>query len=200
MQSLQLTIKELTAPEPIYNVTPMELFAAIRPLDQQELRTAIRLLGYSQFLQTPYWWAVSQRVKELAGNRCQICNSGVDLHAHHRSYECHGTEHLHLGELTCLCDKCHGKAHNAGIATTPPPKTQGQPHRSKPSKFLRKAAIKLSISARHLETLPIERVNQMLANHANHRYEKRKARHERRLAKWKAQTVAIALQKPSDPF
>ncbi len=71
-------------------------------------------LTYSQFLQTPYWDAVSSYAKKRANFKCQLCNKGGKLNTHHKTYEHHGFEHcLSTGfkDLIVLCTDCHNKFH-----------------------------------------------------------------------------------------
>ena len=83
-------------------------------------------MKYNDYLKTDYWKAVSARVKERAGYRCQLCNSQHDLCAHHRTYDHRGNELAHLEDLTCLCRRCHEIFHGksgpdakANVAPTP---------------------------------------------------------------------------------
>lgn len=68
------------------------------------------------------------QVKRRAGFRCQLCNSQMDLVAHHRCYDHQGNELEHLDDLTCLCQRCHSIFHcktEPGKVNTPkvkPPK------------------------------------------------------------------------------
>jgi len=78
-------------------------------------------MSYNDYLLTDYWKAVAQAVKARAGYRCQICNSGLDLQAHHRTYEHRGKELDHLDDLTCLCRRCHGVFHGKEEAPAPTP-------------------------------------------------------------------------------
>lgn len=71
----------------------------------------IKGMDYSDFLDTPYWTAIAERIKIRAKNRCQICNSDKNLNAHHRSYENHGDEIHHMEDLVCICSDCHSKYH-----------------------------------------------------------------------------------------
>lgn len=64
-------------------------------------------MKYSDYLNTDYWKAVTAKVKERAGYRCQLCNSQHDLCAHHRTYDHRGSELEHLDDLVCLCRRCH---------------------------------------------------------------------------------------------
>lgn len=66
---------------------------------------------YHQYLSSPAWKAISFKVKENAGNRCQVCNSPDNLQAHHRTYANIGNESEHLGDLVCLCGGCHQLFH-----------------------------------------------------------------------------------------
>jgi len=77
-------------------------------------------MQYSDYLKTDYWKAVSTAVKDRAGYKCQVCNSPHDLQAHHRTYEHRGNEMNHLGDLTCLCRRCHAIFHgkDAGPSET----------------------------------------------------------------------------------
>jgi hypothetical protein len=80
-------------------------------LTDQRVVDAILDLEYCDFLKTPYWKAVAWKVKQRAGFRCQMCNSEGQLHAHHRTYEHHGHEHLHMNDLIALCEDCHHRYH-----------------------------------------------------------------------------------------
>lgn len=71
----------------------------------------IKQMKYSDFLKTPYWSAIAERVKIRAKNSCQVCNSTENLNVHHRSYKNHGAELYHMEDLVCLCKKCHTKYH-----------------------------------------------------------------------------------------
>ena len=66
---------------------------------------------YNDYLQTDYWKAVAVEVKKRAGYRCQVCNSQLDLCAHHRTYDHRGKELEHLDDLICLCRRCHETFH-----------------------------------------------------------------------------------------
>ena len=62
---------------------------------------------YSEYLKSNPWKMISAIVIGRAGNRCQLCNSPKGLQAHHRTYEHKGKEMDHLGDLICLCNRCH---------------------------------------------------------------------------------------------
>lgn len=80
-------------------------------VDESEVAHVIRQMGYGEFLQTPYWHAVADKVKERAGNRCERCGGEIDLKAHHTTYAHHGWEHLNLDDMVCLCRRCHDIVH-----------------------------------------------------------------------------------------
>lgn len=66
---------------------------------------------YQEYLKTDYWKEVQRQVKLRAGFRCQVCNSQMDLVAHHRCYDHRGNELEHLGDLICMCQRCHSLFH-----------------------------------------------------------------------------------------
>jgi hypothetical protein len=68
---------------------------------------------YTEYLKTEKWKMIAGMVKERAGHRCQICNKGAELEAHHRTYVNLFNELEHMGDLTCLCRRCHGLYHES---------------------------------------------------------------------------------------
>lgn len=80
-------------------------------VDWNVIKEYILKMDYTDFLCTPYWKAISERVKQKAGYRCQLCNSNNDLNVHHRTYENHGDEISHMDDLICICNECHEKHH-----------------------------------------------------------------------------------------
>ena len=88
---------------------------------------------YDEYLTTDYWKAVTQAVKQRAGYRCQVCNSQHDLQSHHRTYDHRGRELEHLGDLICLCRRCHGIFH--GIAQSEPKQTKYEDRQAKKAAF-----------------------------------------------------------------
>ena len=83
---------------------------------------------YYQYLDSDYWKEVSYQVKKRAGFKCQVCNSQLDLVAHHRTYEHRGAELNHLDDIVCLCQRCHALFHgkNERKAKNPPQEQQPQ--------------------------------------------------------------------------
>lgn len=102
-------------------------------------------MNYHEHLKTEYWQEAARRVKASAGFKCQVCNSPRDLVAHHRTYAHLGDELNHLGDLICLCGRCHTSFHKVeeigGVRratvmpdkerVTPPPPQRLQPVRSR---------------------------------------------------------------------
>ena len=81
-----------------------------------EIVEMLKQLSYSDFLRTPYWKAVSQRIRHRYNGICQNCGTNhYDVHVHHKTYEHHGQEALYLYELTLLCAKCHELNHGKEI-------------------------------------------------------------------------------------
>ena len=72
----------------------------------------IKEMDYYDFLQTPYWKAISEKVKQRAGWKCQLCGSNYNLNTHHRDYSIHGYELDNMKSLICLCEDCHSKFHD----------------------------------------------------------------------------------------
>lgn len=69
-------------------------------------------LAYDRYLMTPFWRSISKIVKDMAINRCVVCDSPDKLNAHHRKYPNRGYEILNISRyLTCLCEVCHSKFH-----------------------------------------------------------------------------------------
>lgn len=74
----------------------------------------------------PHWEAVRNARLDLAGHRCEVCNtSSGTLHAHHRTYARQG--HELVEDVLILCRSCHGLFHkNFDLAerdgVTPRPK------------------------------------------------------------------------------
>ena len=88
------------------------LWGALRCSDENMVAERIRAMSYSDFLATPYWKAISWKVKQLQGYTCALCPSKNDLNVHHRTYEYHGFELQRMKEdLICLCHECHEVFH-----------------------------------------------------------------------------------------
>lgn len=66
---------------------------------------------YYEYLKTDKWEAVRRAVMKRDGYSCRLCNSSIDLVAHHRTYKNVGNELNHLDDVTCLCKRCHEHFH-----------------------------------------------------------------------------------------
>ena len=80
---------------------------------KKEITERIKLMSYKDFLNTPYWKAISAYLKITRG-KCEKCGNDTELHIHHKTYVHHGKEIFNLNDLICLCKECHSKFHNKG--------------------------------------------------------------------------------------
>jgi hypothetical protein len=68
-----------------------------------------RKVNYRSYIRSEAWKKKASAAKKRAGYRCQICNrgkrDGVQLDAHHRTYERLG--HERPEDITVLCHRCH---------------------------------------------------------------------------------------------
>ncbi len=80
--------------------------------DRERIKNYIKDMRYYDFLKTPYWKAIAERVKIKADFRCSLCNSNKNLSVHHRTYSIHGDELYNMNELVCICQECHEKHHD----------------------------------------------------------------------------------------
>lgn len=64
---------------------------------------------YSEYLKTPHWQAMRQKVLAYWDNRCAICSSDKRIDVHHRTYDRRGRELL--TDLIPLCRSCHQTFH-----------------------------------------------------------------------------------------
>ena len=69
-------------------------------------------MDYYDFLNTPYWKAISEYVKVKNHYKCEMCGKTGVLHVHHPTYDFHGRELQNINKLKCLCDSCHKIFHN----------------------------------------------------------------------------------------
>ena len=66
-------------------------------------------MQYDAYLRSPEWRSRAARQLAEDGQRCRVCNSGEDLHVHHRTYANRGAEKP--GDLVTLCGACHLSFH-----------------------------------------------------------------------------------------
>lgn len=100
---------------------------------------------YQNYLAGKHWQEISKKVKQRAGYRCQVCDSPLDLQAHHRRYDNRGRESL--DDLICLCRRCHGVFHGLvpHYAPDAPPKAErkaDRPHKKEQIRLALEAADK----------------------------------------------------------
>ena len=81
------------------------------PSTSEAVLQHIKEMDYIDFLETPYWKAVAQKVRYKAKFRCQLCNAMQGVYVHHRTYSIHGNEINKLNDLIALCEKCHQTFH-----------------------------------------------------------------------------------------
>ena len=73
---------------------------------------------YQNYLKSRTWKSISSKIKDRDKWKCRLCNSGLDLHVHHRSYEFIGNESKHLEDLITICSRCHSLFHGKPHAPT----------------------------------------------------------------------------------
>ncbi len=105
------------SPDSVWHVPQKRWFYAliedICHCDKEAIASHIQQMDYAVFLATPYWKGVASRVRQQARFSCSLCSEKErSLEVHHRTYEHHGYEHMHLEDLICLCDLCHSKFHD----------------------------------------------------------------------------------------
>lgn len=61
--------------------------------------------SYLEYIRSDMWKAKAALAKQRADYKCQVCNSGLRLNVHHRTYERLGNEAA--SDLTVLCRGCH---------------------------------------------------------------------------------------------
>mgnify|MGYP003396071382 CR=1 FL=1 len=62
-------------------------------------------VDYDKYIVSEEWREKADAAKERAEHRCQVCNGGRFLDAHHRTYERLGNELD--SDITVLCRDCH---------------------------------------------------------------------------------------------
>lgn len=77
---------------------------------KSELLAELQSMPYQDYLKTEHWREFRKYALKRVGYRCQLCNKNGKLHVHHRTYERRGCEEI--GDVTVLCENCHGKHHD----------------------------------------------------------------------------------------
>ncbi len=70
--------------------------------------------SYEAYLKSDVWKKRRRQALEADGFRCRICDSGMDLNVHHRSYDRLGSEAPM--DLITLCRQCHAVFHGKNSA------------------------------------------------------------------------------------
>jgi hypothetical protein len=85
------------------------LLLTISPREVEVLRS-MQGESYREFLDSAYWHVVARYVR-WQRKVCEDCGRNGKLYVHHKSYDHHGQEHLHLVDLKVLCLGCHDTEH-----------------------------------------------------------------------------------------
>ena len=64
---------------------------------------------YREYLNSSTWRAKREEMLEIAGDQCEECGAGGQLHVHHLTYARLG--HEELDDLAVLCPQCHEAEH-----------------------------------------------------------------------------------------
>lgn len=92
-----------------------KISALCQDVDYDVIANYIKNMEYTDFLNTPYWVAISEKVKIFNNWHCEMCGKNTQqLNVHHPNYELHGRELQNIRKLKCLCKDCHKKFHNLG--------------------------------------------------------------------------------------
>lgn len=66
---------------------------------------------YGKYLESKHWRRRRKQAIAAAGTKCERCQSGLNLHVHHRSYKRLWREKK--TDLEVLCSSCHDAHHRA---------------------------------------------------------------------------------------
>ena len=83
--------------------------AVLMPDDEAERLAWLRLIPYSEYLETPEWKRTRERILVRDGRSCRRCMSRKNVQVHHLTYERRGRERDE--DLITLCRRCHELAH-----------------------------------------------------------------------------------------
>jgi len=65
---------------------------------------------YMTYLGSEPWKILRSKAYKRARRKCEVCNTGGEIHAHHKSYANIGYERL--ADIIVLCRSCHRKFHD----------------------------------------------------------------------------------------
>lgn len=88
---------------------------------------ALKKINYRQYLSSPEWEDIRQRLFNARGKQCEECGSKRRIEVHHLTYDNIGKERLE--DLQILCRKCHHGKHpdkiNKYVLVDPKKKERG---------------------------------------------------------------------------
>lgn len=67
---------------------------------------------YKQYLESPKWQEIRERILLRDNFQCQICGQKLNLHCHHIRGTHRFHEEKHPEDLMILCSDCHTMIHN----------------------------------------------------------------------------------------
>jgi hypothetical protein len=93
-------------------VSPSKRFQVLCNTMTEQVSLTIKEMPYREFLESNYWKTVKNYKLQISNWTCDLCNAKPQLNVHHKTYDNHGEEHLHLEDLIVLCKPCHAKFHD----------------------------------------------------------------------------------------
>jgi len=72
---------------------------------------------YHEYLKSPEWYALRERVMRRADGFCEICALGQPTQVHHTTYK--HVFHEFIWELRAVCDRCHARLHRTPTEQKP---------------------------------------------------------------------------------
>jgi hypothetical protein len=98
------------AADQTYRLRILQPFAELMELNGDQPDTTS--MDYYQYLSTPEWRAIRQRVINRAGKVCEGCGEREASIVHHMTYQRRGREFLL--DLIAVCRECHDLIHKKG--------------------------------------------------------------------------------------
>ncbi len=109
-------IKAKRTPRKTFYDLDIEIFESMAFVDSKEkplTKSKVDTFdSYKEYLQTPQWKRIAQKVRKRDRFKCVECDSSESLNIHHLNYDNIFNEENHLKDLICVCNKCHKKIHN----------------------------------------------------------------------------------------
>jgi len=119
---------------------------------------------YYTYLKSQSWKEIAVAAKNRDKWKCRLCNSGLDLNVHHRSYDILGKEADHMEDLVTLCARCHKTFHHV----VPEPKEapalakKKESGKSMPTKFWGQGKLRKNIEINRVSELARQEILQHL--------------------------------------